>query len=173
MCYVSTQQANPFGQPFLFQIEDDETLDDVKPRIQVPSICSLARTANLSFGQHISPLLIYVGPGVSHPCQHALIAGSWVQSSDLNQLEPEGRLAAANNMLSVSGLLSSTCVEMHMRILQNSNLACVKTYSKRSTLGPAVQCTLEWVSFAYIKICAHGLAAIVEKRHALVMRRQS
>ena len=32
---VSAQQANPFGQPFLFQIEDDETLDQVKPRIQV------------------------------------------------------------------------------------------------------------------------------------------
>ena len=30
-----TQAANPFGQPFLFQIEDDETLEDVKPRIKV------------------------------------------------------------------------------------------------------------------------------------------
>lgn len=35
ICELFKQQANPFGQPFLFQIEDDETLDDVKPRIQV------------------------------------------------------------------------------------------------------------------------------------------
>ncbi len=32
---VLTQAASPFGQPFLFQIEDDETLEDVKPRIKV------------------------------------------------------------------------------------------------------------------------------------------
>ena len=38
---VSAQQANPFGQPFLFQIEDEETLDQVKPRIQVSPDCDV------------------------------------------------------------------------------------------------------------------------------------
>ena len=98
---MSTQQANPFGQPFLFQIEDDETLDDIKPRIQVPSICSLARTADPSFRNHISPLLMYVGRSGLYPCQHVFIAGGWVLGSGVKTpIGSQGRLAAVNNMLS-------------------------------------------------------------------------
>ena len=36
---VLAQAASPFGQPFLLQIEDDETLEDVKPRIKVSHYC--------------------------------------------------------------------------------------------------------------------------------------
>lgn len=53
------QQANPFGQPFLFQIEDDETLDQVKPRIQVsrnPTDYSMA-VASCNIYKHIGTRL--------------------------------------------------------------------------------------------------------------------
>ena len=47
--WCCVQSANPFGTPFLLQIEDDETLADVQPRIKV-LLCRLPQHACPTLG---------------------------------------------------------------------------------------------------------------------------